>query len=66
VTINPSVLVLATENARQKDLVTNERLLSIGKPDFDRDENPNLADLGSAAADSKEYCRKLSGIRPTA
>jgi CHAT domain-containing protein len=48
-----SVLVLATENARQKDPVTNERLLSIGNPDFDRDENPNLADLGSAAAEAK-------------
>lgn len=48
-----SVLVLATENARQKDRITNESLLSIGNPDFDRDENPNLADLGSAAAEAK-------------
>ena len=48
-----SVLVLATENARQKDRVTNESLLSIGNPDFDRDENPNLADLGSAEAEAK-------------
>src|SRR5205807_7403631 len=48
-----SVLVLATENARQKDRVTNESLLSIGNPDFDRDENPNLADLENAATEAK-------------
>jgi CHAT domain-containing protein len=48
-----SVLVLATENARQKDRVTNESLLSIGNPDFDREENPNLADLGSAEAEAR-------------
>ena len=48
-----SVLVIATENAQQKQRVTNESLLSIGNPDFDRDENPNLADLGSAAAEAK-------------
>jgi len=48
-----SVLVLATENARQKDRLTTESLLSVGNPDFDRDESPNLADLGSAAAEAK-------------
>jgi CHAT domain-containing protein len=48
-----SVLVMATENARQKDRITNESLLSIGNPDFDRDENPNLADLGGAAAEAQ-------------
>jgi CHAT domain-containing protein len=48
-----SVLVLATENARQKERLTNESLLSIGNPDFDRDENPNLANLESAAAEAK-------------
>jgi CHAT domain-containing protein len=47
-----SILVLATENARLKERVTNESLLSIGNPDFDREENPNLADLGSAAAEA--------------
>jgi len=49
-----SVLVLATENARRKDQVTNESLLSIGNPDFDREENPNLPDLSSAAAEAKQ------------
>ena len=48
-----SVLVLATENARKKEQVTNESLLSIGNPDFDREENPNLADLQAAEAEAK-------------
>jgi CHAT domain-containing protein len=52
-----SVLVMATENARQKDRVTNESLLSIGNPDFDRDENPNLADLASAEAEARSIAR---------
>lgn len=48
-----SVLVLATENARRREQVTDESLLSIGNPDFDREENPNLADLQSAEAEAK-------------
>jgi CHAT domain-containing protein len=48
-----SVLVMASENARQKERVTSETLLSIGNPQFDRDENPNLAYLGSAETEAK-------------
>lgn len=48
-----SVLVLATENARRKATVESESLLSIGNPDFDREENPNLADLQAAEAEAK-------------
>jgi CHAT domain-containing protein len=48
-----SVLALATENARRKEQVTNESLLSVGNPDFDREDNPNLADLQSAEAEAK-------------
>jgi CHAT domain-containing protein len=48
-----SVLVLATENARRKEPVRNENLLSIGNPDFDREENLNLADLRSAEAEAR-------------
>jgi CHAT domain-containing protein len=47
-----SVLVLATENARRKE-DRNERLLSVGNPDFDREENPNLPDLQTAEAEAK-------------
>jgi CHAT domain-containing protein len=48
-----SILVLASENARRKEQVTTERLLSIGNPDFDREDNPNLADLRDAEAEAK-------------
>jgi len=48
-----SVLVLASENAQRKDRATKESLLSIGNPEFDREENPNLADLGSAETEAK-------------
>jgi CHAT domain-containing protein len=59
-----SVLVLATENARQKDRLTTESLLSIGNPDFDRDENPNLAGLGSAAEEAKSIAETYHGSVP--
>jgi CHAT domain-containing protein len=48
-----SVLVLATENARRKERVLNESLLSIGNPDFDREENPNLPDLQTAEDEAR-------------
>jgi len=48
-----SVLVLASENAQRKDRATKESLLSIGNPEFDRDENPNLPDLDSAETEAK-------------
>jgi CHAT domain-containing protein len=59
-----SVLVLATENARRKEQVTNESLLSVGNPDFDREENPNLPDLQAAEAEAQaiaaRYQKSLS------
>ncbi len=48
-----SVLVLATENARMKEEIRDESLLSIGNPDFDREENPNLPDLRAAEDEAK-------------
>jgi CHAT domain-containing protein len=48
-----SVLVLATENALRKERAGDESLLSIGNPDFDREENPHLADLQSAKAEAR-------------
>lgn len=48
-----SVLVVATENARRKEQISEESLLSIGNPDFDREENPKLADLPDAEAEAK-------------
>lgn len=48
-----SVLVLATENARGKEQSGPESLLSIGNPEFDREENVNLADLRSAENEAR-------------
>lgn len=48
-----SVLVLATENAQRKEKIVSESILSIGNPDFDREENPNLAGLQDAEAEAK-------------
>jgi len=47
-----SVLVLASENARRKEQVRNESLLSVGNPDFDREENSNLPDLEAAEVEA--------------
>lgn len=59
-----SVLVLATENARKRETVTDERVLSIGNPDFDREENPRLPDLHAAETEAKaiagDYRRSLT------
>lgn len=48
-----SVLVLATENARRAEHVREERLLSVGNPDFDREENPQLPDLRDAEIEAR-------------
>lgn len=47
-----SVLVLASENARNKP-PENESVLAIGNPTFDREENPNLPNLESAAIEAR-------------
>ena len=48
-----SVLVLASEHARNKAPLGNESVLSVGNPDFDREENARLPDLDSAEEESK-------------
>jgi len=48
-----SVMVLATENAQRREQVKDERLLSIGNPDFDREENSNLPDLADAETEAR-------------
>jgi CHAT domain-containing protein len=52
-----TILVLATENAGRKDRTTTESLLSIGNPDFDHEENPNLPDLGSAETEARSIAK---------
>lgn len=66
-----SVLVLASENAQSKAAAGNESVLSVGNPDFDRDENPHLPDLESAEieagniAGSYQKSLKLIGSEAT-
>lgn len=55
-----SVLVLATENARRKELLKGERLLSVGNPDFDREENPHLKDLQAAEVEARAIAADYS------
>lgn len=61
-----SVLVIASENARSKGLAGNESVLSIGNPDFDREENPHLPNLESAAIEARSvagnYQRSLEYV----
>lgn len=52
-----SVFVLASENAKTKETVKNESLLSIGNPSFNRTENANLADLPQAEIEAKEIVK---------
>jgi CHAT domain-containing protein len=52
-----SVFVLATENARRRAAASDERLLGVGNPDFDREENPNLADLRDAEEEARAVAR---------
>src|SRR6185436_4377487 len=53
-----SVLVQATENARRRDPARKESLLSIGNPDFDRDNNPGLPDLRAANEEAQSVGRE--------
>lgn len=48
-----SVLLLATEHARLKGGADTERLLSVGNPDFDREEHPALPDLRDAELEAQ-------------
>lgn len=59
-----SVLVLSSENAQRREQVKDERLLSIGNPDFDREENSKLPDLDDAETEARtiaaSYRKSLS------
>ena len=48
-----SVFVHATANARRRERSADEGVLSVGDPDFEREENPNLSSLQSAADEAK-------------
>lgn len=55
-----SIFVLASESARRKSAFTNERVLSVGNPAFDREENPNLPDLPAAEDEAKSISRNYA------
>lgn len=55
-----SIFVFASENARRKSSVTDERLLSVGNPTFNREENPDLPDLPAA----EDEARTIAGSYP--
>ena len=57
-----SVFISATENARRKENIENETILSIGNPTFDRQENSDLADL----PDAETEARTIAGFYPKA
>lgn len=48
-----TVFILASENAQRKEQVRDERVLSVGNPNFDREENPNLPDLEDAESEAR-------------
>ena len=48
-----SIMVLAGENARRKQLTMKESLLAVGNPNFDGEDNPNLGELHDAAIEAK-------------
>lgn len=52
-----SLLVIATANAQRKERFANESVLSVGNPDFDREEHQNLADLRSAEVEAGNIAR---------
>jgi CHAT domain-containing protein len=56
-----SMLILATENARRRERTGDESLLSVGNPDFDREENPRLPDLRAAEVEAQAVA---AGYRP--
>ena len=56
VSYSPSanVFVKTSETARQRESIKNESLLSVGNPQFDYEENPNLADLPAAEIEARK------------
>jgi CHAT domain-containing protein len=49
-----SLLVILSEIAGRKDVLRDERLLSVGNPSFDRDNFPSLSDLPSARREAEQ------------
>lgn len=52
-----SILIQATNNAGERPLVKEERLLAVGDPAFDRRANPTLANLPDAQREVAEIAK---------
>jgi CHAT domain-containing protein/cytochrome c-type biogenesis protein CcmH/NrfG len=52
-----SILIKATNNARERPLVKEERLFAVGDPAFDRRANPTLANLPEAQREVTELAK---------
>jgi CHAT domain-containing protein/Tfp pilus assembly protein PilF len=52
-----SVFVAATEKSRELEKITSERLLSVGNPAFDKEENAGLDALPSAEEEARTIAR---------
>ncbi|HEY0429506.1 MAG TPA: CHAT domain-containing protein [Pyrinomonadaceae bacterium] len=55
-----SVFVLASEKAKELEKVKDERLLSVGNPAFDKDQNAGLAALPAAAEEARQIAELYS------
>ena len=53
-----NVFLLCTENAKKKQSISDENLLAIGNPAFDREKNIDLPDL----TDAEDEARQLGQI----
>jgi len=63
VTPSSSLLVILSEIAGNKEGTRNERLLSVGNPQFDRNDFPSLSDLPSAAREAEQVAANYDSKR---
>lgn len=59
-----TIFIFASERALNRASTTQERLLSVGNPRFDRTTFPTLADLPSAKKESEEIARLYNAPPP--
>ena len=59
-----TLFIVSSDNARDRDRATAEKLLSVGNPRFDRAAFPMLGDLPSAQRESEEIARLYQSSPP--
>lgn len=55
-----NVFIRCTENAKLKDKIKEEKLLSVGNPTFDREQFPDLENLPESVAETSEIAKNYS------